>query len=169
MAIPLFIIAAVLFAAAYQNQLGYLAGLAEQDVKGALPWMGAMAVIGAIGMFKGTRAISNALFFLVILVLFVANKGIFANLKTAFTPISPPAAPVAQGSQAQTPATAPGTQATGSITPTGTTNPATAPAIPLTAQAGNVIPFPANPLSIPGLPANATGISMAPDGSIKFQ
>ena len=136
MGLPLIFIAAILFAAAYQNQLGYLATNAEQDIKGFLPWMAAMIAIGAIGLIPKAKPVSNALLFLVILVLLISNKGFFANIQSgqAFKPVSPPAAPVAPGATDTPPAAPPGTQASGQIDP-GTTSANSGPL-------SNIIPFP---------------------------
>lgn len=117
MGIPLLIIAALLMAAAYQNQLGYLARESAKDVKGSFKWTGAMAVIGAIGLIPTFKPVSNALFFLVILVMFISNKAIFANLAdgSAFTPISPPKAPDTPITKATAASAPPGTQKQGDI------------------------------------------------------
>lgn len=117
MGIPIFVIAIVLFAAAYQNQLAYLAQNAEEDLKGSLKWIAAMAAIGAIGLIPKMKVVSNALFFLVILVLFIANKGIFANIASgeAFTPVSPPKAPIAKGSTGGAATAGPGVKASGTL------------------------------------------------------
>lgn len=117
MGIPIFVIAIVLFAAAYQNQLGYLAQNAEEDLKGAITWIAAMAAIGVIGLIPKARPISNALFFLVILVLLISNKGIFANIASgqAFKPQSPPKAPPVAGAKAVPASAGPGVKASGSI------------------------------------------------------
>lgn len=174
MAIPFFIIAFILFVAAYRNQLGYLATNASQDIVGASKWIAAMVAIGVIGLIPKARPISNALYFLVILVLFVANKGIFANIKSgqAFKPVSPPQAPPVPGTTtAAAPAAPPGEKTTGSLnTPDANAGlPTSSGAAPAGGIMSNVIPFPTfgfGPFNLGNVnPFGGATQNKAPDGS----
>lgn len=175
MAIPLFFIAFIVFVAAYRNQLGYLATEGSKDIIGVSKWVAAMVAIGAIGLIPKARPVSNALYFLVIIVIFIANKGIFANIKSgqAFQPISPPPPPPVPGTTtAAAPAAPPGEKATGTLN-----TPDANAGLPASNSAGagaggilsNVIPFPTfgfGPFSLGNVnPFGGATQNKAPDGS----
>lgn len=161
MAIPLFFIAAILFIAAYRGQLGYLASNLEQDLKGFMAWMVAIIAIGAIGLIPKMRPVSNALFFLVFLVLILANSkkgqpGIFQNIinGSAFKPVSPPAGVTTMGETSTPPPASPGVSTSGSATADKGGTPVAGGGS--TGIMNNIIPFPnlagqGSPNLFPGL------------------
>lgn len=92
MGIPLVLAALILGIAAYRDAIEYLGTNLEQDFKGFLPWLAAIAAIGALGLIPKARVPAHALLALVFLVLFISNKGIFANIQNITSSIkSPPA------------------------------------------------------------------------------
>lgn len=102
MGIPLVIAAIILGIAAYRDSIGYLGQNLGQDFKGFLKWGAAIGAIGALGSIPKARVPAQALLFLVFLVLFVSNKGIFINIQN-FTgsikspPTPPSSTPVQEG------------------------------------------------------------------------
>jgi uncharacterized membrane protein YgcG len=114
MGIPLLFAAIILFIAAYQNQLPYLATNLEQDFAGFFPWLLAVLVIAAIGLIPRAKPVAYALLGLVFLVMLIANKGFFSNLQNIKL-TNPPAAPAAPGSAAQVPAASPGVVISGNV------------------------------------------------------
>lgn len=89
MAFLLVLFGGVLVDVGIRNTADQLGALLKSDVPGFVPWAGAMFIIGMLGYIKTLRTPSHILLGLVILVLFLSNHGIFANLQQAFT--NPPA------------------------------------------------------------------------------
>jgi len=95
MALLLVLFGGVLVDVGFRGTGDQLGALLKTDVPGFVPWGGAMLLIGALGYAKPLRTPSHLLLLLVILVLFLTNHGIFANLQQAFT--HPPAASQPEG------------------------------------------------------------------------
>lgn len=83
----------MLLVAAYNGNLGTLTGLIKGDIAGDgkragfIYWIVAVLVIGAVGYIKPLRPLSHALLVLVLLVLFLANRGFFAQFQSAIKQI----------------------------------------------------------------------------------
>jgi hypothetical protein len=64
-----------------------LATLLKQDVSGQnnfVYWVLSILIIGAIGYIKPLQPVSRAFMLLVIIVLFLSNKGVFSQFNSAF-------------------------------------------------------------------------------------
>lgn len=72
------------------DQLG---SLLAADIPGFVPWAGAMLAIGMLGYVPVLRTPSHLLMALVLLVLFLSNRGIFANLAAV---VAHPPAPLGE-------------------------------------------------------------------------
>ena len=82
-----FVVGIVLLVASYRNTGGELAGQLKNDFgsgrTGFLPWFTALLVIGSIGYIRPLKPVANSLLVLVVVVLFLANRGIFASINSA--------------------------------------------------------------------------------------
>lgn len=79
-------IGAVLVTTGVRGTSSDLWNLLKGDVTGKpsfVPWIVSILAIGALGYVEKLRPFSRAFLVLVIVVLFLHNKGFFANLKTA--------------------------------------------------------------------------------------
>lgn len=84
-----------------------------------LVWVLAIVILGMIGYLKPIRPVAHAMIGLVILVMIIANKGIFANFNQAIrNPAATPAATTGTGATAPAGTTAPA-QPAASTSPTG--------------------------------------------------
>lgn len=111
MAFVLIIAGAILFLTAIQGTTSDLGALLIQDVFGGfIYWLAAILIIGGLGYIKAVRPLSNGFLVLLILVLFVANRGFFAKLTEALAAIKTQAAnaPTATASAAGTTGTGTG-------------------------------------------------------------
>lgn len=71
-------------------------------------WIGAIVGIGALGYIKEIRPISQAFLTLVVIVLFLSNRGFFAEFqRQVFNRATPSAAPAQAPNQPAAPATLP--------------------------------------------------------------
>lgn len=110
MAFVLIIAGAILFLTAIQGTTGKLGALLVSDLFGGfIYWAFAILVIGGLGYIKPLRPLSNAFLVLLVLVLFVSNRGFFAKINEALAQIK---------SQAGTAGTATGTTSTPSTSGT---------------------------------------------------
>lgn len=89
MAFVLVLAGLVLFVTALQGTANQLGTMLVQDVfgtqgnRGFLYWVVAIAVVGAIGYVKSLKGLSDAFLALLLLVLFLNNKGFFAQFNSA--------------------------------------------------------------------------------------
>ncbi len=86
MPLVLILIGLLFLVAAVRDQLGTLFGLVKGDFTGSgnfVYFVAAIVVIGAIGYSDKLKPLSDGFLFLVILVLVIHNKGVFANLQSA--------------------------------------------------------------------------------------
>lgn len=93
MPLALVLIGLLFLIAAVRDQLSTLLGLIKGDFTGTgnfVYFVAAIVVIGAIGYSDKLKPLSDAFLFLVILVLILHNKGVFANLQSALqTTVTP--------------------------------------------------------------------------------
>jgi hypothetical protein len=89
----------IFLASAVRGTTKDLFALLQGDFTGSqnfLVWTGAIVGVGALGYIKQIRPIANALLGLILVAIVLANKGVFANFKTAFmstTKAAPQGAP----------------------------------------------------------------------------
>ncbi len=86
MPLVLILVGVVFLIAAVRDQLGTLLSLIKGDFTGSgnfVYFVAAIFVIGAIGYSDRLKPLSDAFLFLVILVLFIHNKGVFSNFQSA--------------------------------------------------------------------------------------
>ena len=101
MAFVLIIVALLIFVTAINGTTTTLGKFIAEDVfgsqgqKGYLYWFVSIAIIGAVGYIKPLKQLSDWFIVLVILVLFLGNRGFFKQFTNALTTI---------GNQAQQPA-----------------------------------------------------------------
>jgi hypothetical protein len=81
----------VLVVTGVRNTQGQLYDLVKSDFTGDgtfnhsfVAWIVAIAFVGGIGYFRPLRPISNAFLILVIVVLFLSNRGVFQQFNKAF-------------------------------------------------------------------------------------
>lgn len=82
MPFALLIFGIVLIVAGYRGKAGDLFGLLKNDLSPSSqfwPYIIAILVIGALGYVKPIRPIANSFLALVIVVMFLSNKGFFGN------------------------------------------------------------------------------------------
>jgi hypothetical protein len=87
----LIIIGAVLFVSAIQGTTGQLGTLVKGDITGQgsfIYWFIAILIIGAIGYIPSLKKLSDAFLVLLLLVLFIANKGVFAQFNSAIKQVT---------------------------------------------------------------------------------
>ena|SRR5690348_523160 len=78
----LLIFGIILVIAGYRGKAGDLFGLLKNDLSpssGFWPYIAAILVIGGLGYIKSIRPVANGFLALVIVVLFLHNKGFFAK------------------------------------------------------------------------------------------
>lgn len=85
----LLIIGLMLGATAIRGTQGTLAGLFAADAAGFAKWFAAIVFIGLIGYIPGFQTVSRLLLGLVILIIVIEKKGVFAQLQNALS--NPPA------------------------------------------------------------------------------
>lgn len=93
----------ILFVAGINNQQSNLWTLVKGDFTGSNNfgiWIAAIAVVGGVGYIKSLRTLSVAFMTLLLLVLVLSNKGIFAQLQ-GFV-LSPTVTPIANTSGTDT-------------------------------------------------------------------
>lgn len=76
----------LLFVTAIRGTTGQLASLLSQDVfgqRGFIVWVIAVLVIGAVGYVQKLKGISDAFLVLLVIVLFLSNRGFFAQFNRA--------------------------------------------------------------------------------------
>lgn len=87
------IVGLVLLVSGVRNTTSQLTTLVKGDITGTgsyLRWMFAILVIGGLGYIKPIQPISRMFLVLVIIVLFLANGGVFASFNSQlFSPPSP--------------------------------------------------------------------------------
>lgn len=100
----LIIFGLVMIIAAYHNTQGVLGQQLKNDMSGVggfFMWFAGIFIIGAIGYYAPARAASRAFMALVIIAMFIANRGVFAQFSGAFTgnsaPSPTPSTPVTPG------------------------------------------------------------------------
>lgn len=77
-------IGAVLVVSGVRGTSGDLWNLLKNDIEGKpsfLPWIASILAIGSLGYIESVRTFSRAFLVLVIVVLFLKNKGFFSQLK----------------------------------------------------------------------------------------
>lgn len=103
MAFVLILFGAILFVTAYQGTTGTLGSMLMQDLLGTqgkagfVYWIVAIGVVGAIGYIKSLKGLSDAFIGLLLLVLFISNKGFFAKFNQAIASIGTSAGTQASG------------------------------------------------------------------------
>lgn len=81
------IVGLFLVIASARGRAGDLFDLAHDDLittergRGFLPWLGAIFAVGALGYIPQLRTFSRAFLILLIVALFLSNKGFFAKLQ----------------------------------------------------------------------------------------
>lgn len=88
MPIALIIIGVVIAVAAWRNTYDQLANLVVADFTGQgnfLVWIGAIIGIGLIGYIPKMQGVSRAFLALVLIAIFLSNKGVFANFQAALS------------------------------------------------------------------------------------
>lgn len=91
---PLFLlfVGAVFVVVALRGTYTQLGQQLQKDFTGSgnfLVWVGAIAVVGFAGYIKGIETPSRALLGLIIIAMFLANNGVFANFQQALAGASP--------------------------------------------------------------------------------
>jgi hypothetical protein len=115
MPIILIVVAAVLFMAAYNNNLSALGAELKQDVTGWFPWAIAIAAIGALGKIPGFEKPAWMLLVLVFLVLVISNQSqLFSNLQNLQL-TAPGASPPTPAQANPAPSPGPGVSLSGAI------------------------------------------------------
>jgi hypothetical protein len=79
MALGLLFAGIVLLIAGWRGTYANLFSTFFSDLGGFLPWVAAIVAIGAIGYIPELRMFSNGLLALIFLVIFISNKGVFAQ------------------------------------------------------------------------------------------
>lgn len=90
------IIALLLIIAGVRNQLGTLFNLAIGDFTGQgnfIYFVAAIIVVGSIGYIDKLKPVSDAFLVLIIVVLFLHNKGVFANFMASLGTVKATSAP----------------------------------------------------------------------------
>lgn len=80
----LLLFGAVLFVSGIKNTEGQLWSLVKSDFTGNksfLIWIAAIAIVGGAGYIKPLKGVSIAFMTLLLLVLFISNKGVIAQLQ----------------------------------------------------------------------------------------
>lgn len=88
MALAFIFAAVILFLAAYNDTQGQLGSQLASDFTGAgnfWYWIAALAITGALGAIPGLKPFSRGFMALILLSLFLSNKGVWANLTTALS------------------------------------------------------------------------------------
>lgn len=121
MAFALIFIGILLFVSAYNNNVAAFANQLKSDVvgsKGFIVWVTALFIVGAVGYIPALKNVSRALLVLIIVVLFLANKGVFTQFTAAITGTGEQ--PTDNGSTPSTPSTTstPSTGTAGTATDT---------------------------------------------------
>lgn len=83
MAFALVGIGVLLFMAAYQNNVAALGTQVSSDLTGSggfLIWVVALFIVGALGYIQPLRTVSRIFLALILVVIFLSNKGIFTTL-----------------------------------------------------------------------------------------
>lgn len=101
MALGFLLIAIVLIVIAFLNTQGLLGSQLASDGPGYLKWAAAILAIGLLGYIPGFGTASKLFLALVLLVILISNKGIFANLQSAIdnpqSGLTPPTPPTVTG------------------------------------------------------------------------
>jgi len=88
MPFALLIIGAIILIAAIRGQTGTLFSLIKSDFTGSgnyLYWIVAILAVGSVGYIKKLQPISDAFLALVLVVLFLSNKGFFSQFMTGLS------------------------------------------------------------------------------------
>lgn len=92
----LILIGLMLTIAGVRDKQNELFTLIRNDFSGPnsfIYWMGAIAVIGGVGYIPNLKGLSQAFMALVLLVLVIQNKGVFANFTSALSGTTQPPQP----------------------------------------------------------------------------
>lgn len=89
MGLAVILIGAMFVISAIRNEQGQLAAQFESDLPGYLVWGGALTGVWLLGKIPGFQKPAILLMALVLLVIVIADRGVFANLQQAIQ--SPPA------------------------------------------------------------------------------
>ncbi len=104
MPFALLIIGLLLVVSGARGTAGDLAKLLKSDFSGSnnfFYWVGAILLIGALGYYSPAERVSRMFLALIIIVMILANKGLFQKLTDALSNVqAPPPAPEAQVGQA---------------------------------------------------------------------
>lgn len=91
-------VAIILLVTAFQGTTGQMVRMLDDDIfgpKGYIYWFVAIFVVGAIGYIKAFKTLSDTFIFLIVLVLILSHRGLFAQFNQALAAIRvPPPAPV---------------------------------------------------------------------------
>lgn len=79
MPFALFFVATILIVTAFRGTTGQFFSTLTGDIAGFVVWIVAIGVVGAIGYIPGLKKISDGFLVLILLVMFISNKGFFAN------------------------------------------------------------------------------------------
>lgn len=93
MPFALIFVAAILIVTGFRGTTSDFLSTFAGDVKGFLIWIVVIGVIGGIGYVPGMKKLSDAFLALVLLVLFLTNKGFFANFNNQIKNLPAPATP----------------------------------------------------------------------------
>lgn len=102
MPFALLAIAAIFIVTGFRGTTSQFLSTFTADVKGFFPWIVSIIVIGAIGYIPGLKKFSDGFLILVLLVLFISNKGFFSQFNSQLSqagtaPATSPSTNVADG------------------------------------------------------------------------
>lgn len=99
MPLALVFIGGALLVSAIRGTQGTLFSLLSQDIKGYLKWAAAIVAVGLLGYIPDFEGPARALLALVLIVIVLANKGLFTKIQQDFAnpPAATPATSPAQG------------------------------------------------------------------------
>lgn len=89
----LIIVGLIVFVAAIRGTIGTLGSLLYGDFTGSnsfLYWAVSILVIGAVGYIKALKGLSDSFILLLVIVLFLSNRGFFAQFTNALRNIATP-------------------------------------------------------------------------------
>lgn len=98
MPFALFFVATILIVTAFRGTTGQFFSTLTGDIAGFVVWIVAIGVVGAIGYVPGLKKISDGFLVLILLVMFISNKGFFANFNQQINAVKTAAASNGVGS-----------------------------------------------------------------------
>jgi len=131
MPFALILIAAIFIVTGFKGTTGSFLSTFAADMKGFIVWIVAIGVIGAIGYVPSMKRISDAFLVLILLVMFLSNKGFFANFNQQIANPTPASATGSSGSTSLSTALPTSNQLIGALNPLPPLQGITAPSLGL--------------------------------------